>query len=101
MTAPACYREAPSNSFNVGSTQVPKDRGVIVVGADAQRRSVLVVNTAASADVFVTNSQSAPPDAGYRLAPGEGLELRTGATVYAVCRVDGGSLKWVAESGAI
>lgn len=97
-------RDAPARELIPSSVTVTDHAQVPLIGANPDRRSLLIVNTDATNSVhLVRNGQGQVGDLSYELKPGEGITLAGAYPVYAVTAAPGllARVKMLAEHGAV
>lgn len=97
-------REAASRELAPAVVTVTDHAQLPAVPANADRRSVLIVNTDSTNTVYlVRNAQGqAGSDTAYPIKPGEGLTLATAAPIYLVAQTGVTAVvKVIAELGSV
>ncbi len=96
-------REAPTRELLPFTTTVKDNAEAPAVGADVDRRSLLLINTSSTDSVWIVKGRGSQiNEFSYELAPGEGTTVTSAAPVYMRCRAGKSCVvKTLAENGAV
>jgi hypothetical protein len=96
-------REAPSRELLPYTFTAKDTTDAPVMGADVERRSLLIVNTSTTDSVWIVKGRGAAiNDFSYELKPGEGATFGTAGPLYMRCQTGKSVVvKTLAENGAV